>query len=301
MPLPNRIAVIFDCDGTLAEDTTAWLLKKLGANPDEVYARAGEMISHAWDPPLAYLNLILEESRENGKLSQFTLSKLAELAEESGETFYPGTANLFDRLRLAVHAEKKYRDIGIQVNCYIITGGIEEFIRLTNVGKTADEVWGSSFEYDEKGKPLSIKNSISFTEKTRYIFCINKGFAGEARKQPYIVNVDQPARETRDVPFCNMIYVGDGPSDIPAMSVVTQYHGSVIGILGEKPRRTWEISYGRRANFTIHPDYREGSLDYRNLENVVLEIADGIRKKWEFHIPRAPKYGLEGEKNGTEV
>jgi hypothetical protein len=297
--LPNRIALVFDCDDTLAKDTTAWLLQELGANPDEIFKEAGTMIRNGWDPPLAYLNIILKETRDNGKLTAFNRSKLTELAKNSKNIFYPGTDNLFERLRSAVRADKRYRDLGIQVNFYIITGWIEEFVRETQVGKTADEVWGSSFDYDAAGKPIAIKNAISFTEKSRYLFCINKGVTGSARNSPYKVNSSEPDREQRSVPFSNMIYVGDGPSDIPCMSIVTQYKGKAIGILSKKTKRVWELGEGRRVDLMIPADYREGEIGYLNLRRVVLEVAESIHRKWEYQRPPTPEYGFEGENNGA--
>lgn len=287
---PNRVAVVFDCDYTLAEDTTSWLLTKLGMNSAEVYKEAANLIHSGWDPPLAYLNIILRESRDGGKLSNFTKFKLDELTSSCHGLFYPGTENLFERLKTAVQADQRFATIGIQANFYIITGGIEEFISRTPVGKTADAVWGSSFDYDTEGRPQAIKNAMSFTEKTRYLFCINKGVASQARSIPYIVNTDEPMRDARAVPFPNMIYVGDGPSDIPCMSVVTQYGGIAIGILHTGGERVWEVGYGRRANFTIPTDYRENEVGYRYLKSAVLEVAERIRKVWEFQIPTIPEY-----------
>jgi len=296
---PNRIALVFDCDDTLAQDTTVWLLRELGANPDEIFKEAGGMIRNGWDPPLAYLSIILRESRDTGKLTAFKRPKLAELAKNSKNIFYPGADNLFERLRSAVQTEKRYRDLGIQVSFYIITGGIEEFVRETQVGKTADEVWGSSFDYDEAGKPIAIKNAVSFTEKSRYLFCINKGVTSSARTTPYIVNCSEPEREHRAVPFSNMIYIGDGPSDIPCMSIVTQYKGKVIGILSKKTKRVWELGEGRRVDLMIPADYRDGELGYLNLRRVVLEVAESIHRKWEYLRPPTPEYGFEGGNNGV--
>lgn len=291
MPIPpNRIAVIFDCDDTLAKDTTSWLLTKFGANPKEIYAEAAALVRDGWDPALAYLTIILKESKSKGRLQGFAKSKLTELANDSTDLFYPGTEDLFARLRAVVEENERYKDLGIQIKFYIISAGIEEFLCETPVGKAADMVWGSGFDYDGKGKPQAIRNAMSFTEKTRFLFCINKGVESQARNTPYIVNSSEPHRETRAVPFSNMIYVGDGPSDIPCMSVVAQYGGFAIGMLGDNVERTWEVGFGRRANVTIPPDYREESSGYPILREAVLRIAENIWKQWNYGITSFPKY-----------
>ena len=288
---PNQIAVIFDCDDTLAKDTTVWILEKLGANQSEIFRESNQLISKGWDPSLAWLNIILRESREGGSLEDFSITKLHELANDCNGLFFEGTEDLFDRLKASVDSDQRYEELRIQVNPYILTGGLEEFVIETPVGKKADVVWGSSFEYDDNGKPFAIKNSMTFTEKTRYLFCINKGVAKNARTIPYSVNAHEEDFENRNVPFRNMIYIGDGPSDIPCMSVITRFKGYVIGILGERLRQAWELGYGRRANVTIHPEYGEDERGYRFLETAVKKIADNIVKRWEFEQPSFPSYG----------
>lgn len=289
--IPTTIAVVFDCDDTLARDTTGWLLQQCGVEPKSFFKKAGTLVSNGWDPPLAYLNMILVQSRDGKELEKFRLPFLKSLSNACDGLFFPGTTDLFERLRSCVKQEKRYQEVGIQVKCYIISGGIEEFLSQTQVGKTADAVWASSFEYDEQGRPISIKNVMSFTEKTRYLFCINKGVASQARSMPYIVNTPQPDRGSRTVPFSNMIYVGDGPSDIPSMSLITHFDGHAIGILAERADKVWEVGYGRRSNFTIPTDFREDEIGYKNLKHAVVQVAEGIRRKWEASIGPFPSYG----------
>jgi len=277
--------MIFDCDDTLTKDTTAWLFEKCGVDYHEIYKESARLINDGWDPPLAYMSIILKKSEEGQELSNFRLNNIKEWACNPSDLFYPGTEDLFDRLRAAVISQESYKEIGITVNFYIISGGIEEFMKETAVGKSADAVWASSFEYNDQGKPIAIKNSISFTEKTRYLFCINKGVEPQARSSPYIVNSPEPEREKRVVPFRNMIYIGDGPSDIPCMSVVSQYGGTVIGILCEKVNRVWEVGFGRRANFTIPQDYREDQIGYKSLKSAVMKIAEKIRTRRDYEFP----------------
>ena len=125
---------------------------------------------------------------------------------------------------------------------------------------------------------LRRKRVISFTDKTRFLFMIQKGKGGtEFRNQPYIVNEPIGSAE-RPIPFPNMIYIGDGASDIPAMSLLTASQGFVIGVLNtSKPYRTWALGYRRRANITVPPDYDSEGHAYAQLRQAATEIADRIR------------------------
>ncbi len=75
------------------------------------------------------------------------------------------------------------------------------------------------------------KSIVSFTEKTKFLYAINKGITGtELRRTPYSVN-DVIPKDQRRIPFSNMIYLGDGPTDIPCFSAIQQNGGKTIGIL----------------------------------------------------------------------
>jgi hypothetical protein len=266
------------------------LLEKCGVDQKEFFKEAGRLVGQGWDPPLAYLSEIIKNAQDGGQLSKFREAFLKELALSCEDLFFPGTEDLFDRLKKFIKDDAKFNEIGIQVSCYIISGGIEEFIRETPVGLKADGVWASSFDYDEKGRPVAIKNVMSFTEKTRYIFCINKGVEVLARSSPYMVNTDEPDRKKRAVPFSNMIYIGDGPSDIPCMSLITLFKGRAIGILGERAERAWELGFGRRSNITIPPDFREDKVGYTHLRKAVQQVAESIRIYWDGSIGSFPSY-----------
>ena len=104
------------------------------------------------------------------------------------------------------------------------------------VSEVAHRIWACDFAYDTEGSLSHLKNVISFTDKTRFLYMVNKGKVGkEYLNRQYVVN-EPMAPSERPVPFKNMIYIGDGPTDIPCMSLVNRMGGYVIGILGaDKP------------------------------------------------------------------
>ena len=144
-------------------------------------------------------------------------------------------------------------------------------------------IWGCDFKYDSRGVIAFPKNVISFTDKTRFLFMIHKGKVGpDFQGQPYAVNATMTVDE-RPVPFENMVYIGDGPSDIPCMSLIHTYRGFVIGVVSERNlSKTWAVAYGRRANWTVEANFKEDGSAYKALRQTVIEraglIADQVQK-----------------------
>jgi hypothetical protein len=123
-------------------------------------------------------------------------------------------------------------------------------------------------------------NAISFTEKTKYIFAINKGVNNTARVQPYAVNQKVEFSDRR-IPIGNMIYIGDGLTDVPCFSVMKQFGGTSFGVFDPKkkgaPRKAWEqLVAPNRTVSTNSPRYREdddlGSLLRMAVTQICLKM-----------------------------
>jgi len=291
MPIPSIIAVICDFDDTLGDDSTDLFLKqKLGMNEDEVKdfwnQEVRKLVVKGWDPPLAYIDLILERIRRLGL--HVTNQDLRDLGGRI--QLYPGVRDLFSRLRSFIGERKEFREANVQIESYIISGGFEEIIRGTPIANEMKNIFGCTFM--ERRKQLVPKSVVTFTEKTKFLYAINKGVDGELRRNPYGVN-DVIPQEQRRIPFSNMIYVGDGPTDIPCFSAIQQNEGKTIGVLkydikAEKKivdkRRAWAIARGDRTTLGPYsPDYRESSDLCINLkmqvERVGLDIVERFKRR----------------------
>ena len=140
----------------------------------------------------------------------------------------------------------------------------------TVLAESFTDIFGSSF-YEKDGIIAGVKSSITFTEKTKFIFAINKGITSQIRENPYNVNTFVE-NEKRRVPFENMIYLGDGPSDIPCFSMIKGKGGHSIGIkVDSKWHQGFELELRKREMDAFEPDYREGS----ELRNKLSEIITG--------------------------
>ena len=237
MPVPqNIIAIVFDFDDTLTDDSTTALIESAGLSPSDFWGKqAKELIEGGWDPSLAYLKLIIDNVGANKPFGKLSNDKLR--AFGSKLKFYPGIPKMFADLHKSV-AQHTLSNPGIEF--YVISGGLEEIIRGSSIAKHLSGIWGCRFG-EEEGQIKYLKKVVSFTEKTRHLFEINKGLVTESN--PYSVNEKvEPA--DRRVPFENMIYVGDGLTDVPCFSLVERFGGIGFGVFDPKkadsPKKAWE-------------------------------------------------------------
>ncbi len=224
----DTIAIIFDFDDTLLPDSTTLLLEKFGIDPREFWGKeAKELIGSGFDPPHAYLKLILEKIGEGKPFGLLTNQDLRSFGASLDSHFFPGVKTLFRDLRKIVTQSNN-----IQIEFYIISGGLQDVIEGNAfINGNVNGIYGCKLGGDEEDGPLKhIKRCITFTEKTRFIFEINKGLAPlNTQENPYLVNQDIPMA-TRRVPFKNMVYIGDGLTDIPCFSLLKNFGGISFGV-----------------------------------------------------------------------
>ncbi len=286
------IAIICDCDGTLCPDTSDRLVRELGLDSDDFWKRqVAGLVRDGWDPPLAYLNQLLVKARESAD-GALTLERLN--AVGAGVEFYPGALDFVPRLRGLLAANADYAEANVSIEWFIVSSGIEAVLQATPLANAASEIFGCAFHYDEAGSAVAVKRAVTFTEKTKFIYSINKGISGaELRRNPYRVN-DAMDQADRRVPFRNMIYVGDGPSDIPCFSMIRYLGGKAVGVTPPDDsdfRRPYELAEGQRL--TVGPytaNYEEGSDLYRMMARLVTGIADSILEEREHSLRRAPSH-----------
>lgn len=239
------IGIIFDYDDTIMPDTTTQLLKSYGVDTKTFWnVDFKKLINEGWNPANAYLKLLLDNIGKDKKLGELTNKELREFGKSIERTQYPGLDELFKKIRNIV---KEYRDI--KVEFYIISGGLEEIIRGNPfVQRNFTEVYGSNLCGDKKDSTLKyIRNAITFTGKTRYLFEINKGIAKEKSfSNPLLVN-EEVAKNDRRIPFKNMIYIGDGYTDIPCFSLLRDNDGRSFGVFHNFETASEKIKYFRQV------------------------------------------------------
>ncbi len=275
--MPNTVALIFDFDDTLAPDTTSSLLNSVGVDVkrfwnDDVH----KLIQDGWDPVPAYLYRMIEMS-QSGEIEPITRDKLVAWASQL--SYYPGVESIFDRLR----AYAKEINPSLQLEFYLISSGIATTLRHTSIAKNFEDIWACDFSYKSDGTIQFPKNVVSFTDKTRYIFHISKGIYGKRSKgRPFDVNRKISQHDLR-VPVNQMIFVGDGYTDIPCFSLVRKGGGIAIGVYDRHDREQWGRAWGfieqQRVSNLVPADYTENSA----LTNSLVMALESMSRKIELH------------------
>jgi len=286
----NVIAVLFDCDDTLCEDTTTFVLKKYGVDVLRFWESVEKMVGNGWDPPLAYMSKIIHMV-ESGEIPGLTNEGLRQIGAEVD--FYPGIPQMFAELNRLVGVREEFQEAGVTLEFYVVSSGFEELIRGSRIAGFMKDIFACTFDVDPKTCVLrSPKSIVTFTEKTKFVFAVNKGIRGSTlRMRPYEVN-NAISESRRRVPFRNMVYVGDGPSDIPCFSLITRNGGHGIGVFKkEAVKKGYQLARGKRLTVGPYPcDYREGQALRTMLEHIITEIGLQIVLNRQTRLISAPKH-----------
>ncbi len=227
-PRRNVIAIAYDFDGTLSPQPMQeyTVLPKLREKPEDFWKEVNrEAKRYRAEKMLTYMRLLLEKAQEKKlewKRDDFheDFRKLSRKIK-----FFPGVDNWFGRINKFVQSRSEQR---ISVQHYIISSGLLELLEGISIFKHFKQVYASEYHYDHNGIPTFPKVLITDTAKTQYLFRINKGL--EDPKDS--INEHMP-EEQRPIPFSNIIYVGDGSTDVPSMTVTRDNGGHSLAVYRE--------------------------------------------------------------------
>ena len=258
------IALMYDFDKTLCTtDMQAYtFIPNLGLSADEFWTKASNLAENKkMDRILAYMYLMLDEAHIHRKPIRrddfVALGKDLEL--------YDGVAGWFGRIN------QFGKEQGVTIKHYIISSGLREIIEGSSIYKEFDDVFAGEFLYDENGVACWPKNVVNYTTKTQFLFRINKGVLD-------ISNDDDLNRftpeENRPVPFRNMIYIGDGLTDVPCMKLVKVNGGCSIAVYQQgKRNKVADLIRDQRVNFIEPADYSEDSKLDVIVKDIIVKMA----------------------------
>lgn len=208
------------------------------------------------DGVLSYMYVMLEKAHAAKKsIRREAFVKLGKDLE-----FYPGVEQWFD------HINQLGNDLGVKIEHYIISSGLHEIIEGSSIYKHFNEVFACEFLYEENGIACWPKNAVNYTTKTQFLFRINKGVLDISNDKD--LN-KYTAEDARSVPFRNMIYIGDGFTDVPCMKLVKVNGGYSIAVYQKnKKNKVEDLIKHKRVDFIEPANYSEGS----NLDVTVREI-----------------------------
>ncbi|MEG1788581.1 MAG: HAD family hydrolase [Kiritimatiellia bacterium] len=274
----TRVAFVYDFDGTLARGNIQEnsFLPKLGLSREAFWKQAKELSKEKeMDEILAYMYLLLTEAKK----SNIAFRREDLRCHGKKVCYFNGVETWFDR----INAYAKSQHLALEH--YIISSGTYEMIMGTSIAKYFKFVYASSFMYDANDVPVWPALAINYTTKTQYLFRINKGI--ENAWDNAKINDYMPMSE-RPIPFSNMVYLGDGLTDVPAMKMTTSQGGTAIGVYAphsKDQRNVKKLLQQQRVNYVAPADYGEES----KLDRLLKFILNGISARCSAKLIACPK------------
>ena len=214
------IAIMYDFDKTLCtRDMQEYdLIPKLNMSASDFWSEANDFgRAQKMDGILAYMYTCVKRCREKG----VSLKRESFVSSGKNVELYKGVEEWFDRIN-AFGKEQ-----GAKIEHYVISSGMKEIIEGTKIADKFTEIFACEFYYDEEGNAAWPKTAVNYTNKTQFVYRINKGVLDVSNDVD--LNRSMPD-ESKRVPFTNMSYMGDGLSDVPCMKMMKAYGGQAIAV-----------------------------------------------------------------------
>lgn len=262
MPKKPIVAICYDFDSTLAKSDMQnfAFIPALGLTPAEFWAMTTELSERTGvERTLSYLYMMKKVAKEKGiKMTREWLQGMGKNIQ-----FFPGVEEWFSRIN------SFGEENGIKVEHYLISSGNKEIVEGCSIAKEFRVLYACEFLYDPLTKePIWPKLVINFTQKTQYFYRISKGVYDA--NDDVGVNTKTPLHR---IPYSNIVYIGDGMTDIPAMIIAKNNGGKSIAVFGKgNEEKVQDLYRDGRVNYVCPADYREG----KELDKVMHLIIQGV-------------------------
>lgn len=271
------IALLYDFDKTLCtKDMQEYtFIPHVGISSDAFWSESNRLASdRKMDKILAYMYVMLETAHTAKK----SIRRNDFVAHGRGLEFFPGVPDWFGRINAFGAAQ------GVAVEHYIISSGLREIIEGSSIYHHFREVFACEFLYNENDVACWPKNCVNYTTKTQFLFRINKGVLDISNDSD--LNSFTPEQD-RPIPFRNMIYIGDGLTDVPCMKLVKLSGGySVAVYTQESKEKAGELLSAGRVNFTAPADYSAGGELDATIQDIIrkMAICDKLERQSERQL-----------------
>lgn len=257
------VAIMYDFDKTLCtKDMQDYsFIPSLGMTESEFWSFANELgTNEHMDSVLAYMYAMVKISKDkNIPLLRQNLVDMGRNVE-----LFSGVEGWFERI------SDFGSEQGVQVEHYVISSGMKEIIEGTSISKYFKSIFACEFLYDENGNGIWPKTDVNYTNKTQFVYRINKGVLDVANDND--LNRSMPD-DSKRVPFCNMIYIGDGLSDVPCMKMMKAYGGYSIAVYQSRDSKVEDLLKNDRVDYIYPADYSEGTGLDTTVRNIIRKMA----------------------------
>lgn len=254
------VAIMYDFDKTLCtKDMQEYtFIPNVGLTPKDFWKESNQLAKDKkMDAILAYMYLMIEKAHA----ARVSIRRNEFVKMGKDLQFFPGVIDWFKRINSIGD------ELGLSVEHYIISSGLREIIEGSSIYKEFKDVFACEYLYNENDVACWPKNAVNYTTKTQFLFRINKGVLDISNDND--LNTYTP-EDDRPVPFRNMIYIGDGLTDVPCMKLVKINGGYSIAVFQRgKKNKVEDLITNNRVNFIEPADYSEGS-DLDKTVNLIL-------------------------------
>lgn len=271
----TKVGLIYDFDETLSVDymQSFGLIQSLGMSPDTFWKKANLWsANNNADQITGTMYYFMKTAKEKGvSLSREVLKNFGRNIE-----YYNGVLTWFERIN------NFGRALDLDIEHYIISSGYEEIVEGTEIRKYFKDVFACSFAYGDDNQPVWPARVVNYSIKTQFLSKINKGLG---KNDDIAVNEFTPDDERR-IPFKQMIYFGDGMTDIPSMKLTKDRGGNAIAVYTPRSharRKAMKLLVDNRVNFALPADYSEN----KEIDIVVKTILDKIATERDLDLLKA--------------
>ena len=285
------LAICYDFDKTLSPDDmqAQGFIQSVGYDVGEFWKQSNGLASgNDMDQNLAYM-LMMQQAAKGKKL--FTRGELMKCGKEVA--LFPGVKDWFKRI--CTYGEEH----GVLVEHYIISSGLKEMIEGTDVAGEFKKIYASSFFYNEKGVAIWPAQVVNYTNKTQFLFRIEKG----------VLDINDPgvndsfAPDEMRVPFRNMVYIGDSDTDVPCMKLVNVNGGYSIGVYNADTKdktKVYKMMRENRIKYYAPADYSEGKELDILLKAIIDRTAENEALESRFYAYKREQTDADKQTNETE-
>jgi hypothetical protein len=277
----NVIALVYDFDGTLSPQPMQeyTVLPKIGVDPPQFWEIVNrEARETQSDPMLVYMRHIIEAlDLKKVKVERDDFAKMARAIQ-----YFPGVEQWFARMNAYV----KRRSAGrVKLQHYLISAGQKEILEGASIRKHFKQVYASEYHFNHLGVATFPKLLVTDTSKTQFLFRINKGKESVTES----INEHMPEQQ-RPIPFQNMIYVGDGMTDVPSMALTKKSGGHTVAVYDKRrdhgKATCIKLLEAGRADFIAEADYRKDSKLSKRVELLLDAIVADVARRREAYDVR---------------
>ncbi len=257
------VAIMYDFDKTLSpKDMQEYAFTPdIGMDAGEFWAKCnGMMYENNMDSILAYMFFMITESKRNG----IKLTRDYFRSKGINVKLFDGVEQWFSEIN--AYAES----IGVTIEHYVISSGLKEIIEGTPIAHEFKEIYAAEYCYDANGEAVWASMAVNYTSKTQFIYRINKGKLSVTDHRG--LNESMPDRKKR-IPFRNMIYIGDGLTDVPCMKLVKSSGGHSVAVYQSGGDEAFELLRQGRVSYIAKADYTKG----KRLDSIIRAILDQIK------------------------